>query len=98
MLNLFNVFQIHVFLTILVICLLCSSMAAIRRQIFAVGRSKTLFAGAHCLFGYVFFAVFVFQILTGFLRPQNIRLRCIAIFIHWLMGTILNYGGGKLQL
>ncbi len=73
-------------------------MQAVRRQASALGHSKTLFARAHSFLGYVFFVVFVIQIMLGFQRPLNMRFRKMAIFQHWLLGTVLNYGGRKLQL
>ncbi len=94
--QIFMVLQAHIFLIIPTICLFGSAMKAIERQALALGQSKTLFARAHSFLGYVFFAVYAFQVVTGFFRPLNICCRRIAIFLHWLIGTILNYGGGKI--
>lgn len=85
----------HIILTVPLICLLLSGMAAIGRQRSVLGHSLTGSATFHRVTGYLFFVVIFFQMCNGSVRPLETGPRKIAIYVHWITGMILNYGGSK---
>ncbi len=68
-----------------------SGMATISRQVDVLGHSLTYAASLHRTVGIFTIGLIPFHVVTGFIRPVNLKARNVFIFLHWFGGLFYHF-------